>query len=69
MSTREKPGLLVEQPDTDALIDFLHEGVLVRLTVKDGKLRVHAAMSHGPQASTWDDHEVEWPLPEKETTR
>lgn len=54
--------LIVEAPEASAVVDFLSEGVTVTMTVVNGVLRVVARDSHGENASTWDEHEVEWPL-------
>lgn len=56
--------LAVERPDQSATVDFLSDDISVTLTVEDGVLRVSAKMLHGENASTWDEHEVEWPVPE-----
>jgi hypothetical protein len=60
-----KRYLPVELPDTTVTVDFLQEGVSVTLMIDHGRLFVGARMSHGETASTWDEHEVMWPLPER----
>ena len=58
--------LSIEAPDSKATVDFLSHGVAVEIDVADGKVRVVVKMSHGEDASTWDEHEAEWPLPERD---
>jgi hypothetical protein len=61
--------LTIENPDTSATVDFLSEDVAVEVTIENGKLRIVAKMMHGKTApqrrnsSSWDEHEVKWPLP------
>lgn len=57
--------LIVEAPDAAATVDFLTDGCSVELEIKDGKLRVCAKMPYGEDASSWDEHEVEWDFPEE----
>lgn len=57
--------LPIENPDNKGTVDFLSEGVSVTVTIRDGALHVAARMSHGEEASTWDEHEITWHLPEK----
>lgn len=54
--------ITIEQPATAATVDFLSEGLSVVLTVENGRLRVVARVSHGEESSTWDEHEIEWPI-------
>lgn len=62
--------LTIEQPDNRAVVDFLSEpgrnDVTVEIAIERGKVRVVAKCMHGEEASTWDEHEVEWDLPKKE---
>lgn len=58
--------LPVERPDTKGIIDFLSDGVSVEAEVVDGKIRVTVKASHGEDASSWDLHEAEWDLPERD---
>jgi hypothetical protein len=66
-----KSYLTVEAPNTKATVDFLSEAIGVELSIENGKLRIVAMMMHGETtserkvASTWDQHEAEWPLPKR----
>lgn len=55
--------LTIESPEDSATVDFLHAGAIVELRIENGTLRVVAKMPHGEDASTWDEHEIEWQLP------
>lgn len=57
--------MIVERPDAAAAVDFLSEGAYVEMSIEGGKLRIVAKLFHGEDASTWDEHEVEWGLPER----
>lgn len=61
--------MTVEAPDTKATVDFLTAGVAVEIEVADGKIRVAVKANHGEESSTWDEHEMEWDLPERDETR
>ena len=61
---REPRVLIVEAPDTEAVVDFLGgHGANVTLCVQNGRLSVTVRMPHGEDASTWDEHEASWPFP------
>lgn len=60
---REDRILIMEAPDTVALIDFIDRAE-VRVTIEGGTLRIVVKATHGPGASSWDEHEFEAPLPQ-----
>lgn len=55
--------LMVENSDV-AVVDFLDRGLLVRLTVENGKLIVDATALHGENLSTFSAYFKEFFLPE-----
>ena len=57
--------LIIERPDVRGTIDFLSDRVSVTATIEDGKIRVVVKADHGEDASTWDEHDVEFDLPEQ----
>lgn len=65
---RDHSYLPIEFPGINATVDFLSHGVTVEIEVADGNVRVVVKASHGEGASTWDEHEAEWPLPEREAS-
>lgn len=66
MSKPKDPYLPVERPESKAIVDFLSDNVSVEIEVSGGKIRVKAKAMASEDAYTWDEHEVEWDLPEKE---
>lgn len=66
MSKPKDPYLTIERPNAKAVVDFLSDNVSVEIEVSDGKIRVKAKAMANEGAYTWDEHEVEWPLPAKE---
>ena len=58
--------LTVEGRDTEAVVEFLDANVLVTLGVGKGGLLIIARMMHDENASTWDEHTITWPLPERD---
>ena len=55
--------LMVEAPDF-ASVDFLDQGVIVKLSIQDGKLTISGMASHGENSSYFDCLEHEFSLPE-----
>ncbi len=55
--------LIVEAPETLAIVDFLSEGVSVTLSLKDGKLEISSRHSHGEESSSFDRDYHEWIFP------
>lgn len=49
--------LTVEAPSSEAVVDFLSEGVSVAIEIDAGQLTINVKVSHGESASTWDEHE------------
>ncbi len=57
--------LIVEDPDSTAVVDFLSRGVHLRISINDeGVLTVSVQASHGETTSTFDTHEWEALLPD-----
>lgn len=54
--------LIIENPGRRAIVDFLHEGCSVELSVGESKLEIVVKISHGEEASSWDEHRFEVPL-------
>lgn len=58
--------LPLEEPDREALVDFITAGVAVKLTLRDGTLEINVQASHGPGSSTWKEDDFVFELPERE---
>ena len=50
-------NLIVEQPDTRAVVDFIDRATCVELTVVGGTLQIRVKVMHSEVASTWDQHD------------
>jgi hypothetical protein len=57
----------VEHPDDSACVDFLSALVSVQLVIEGGQLRIDVKAMHGEAADTWDQHDFEVTLPERES--
>jgi len=57
--------LVVEAPDSAAVVDFISRGVSVQIVIDDTKLFVHVqALKDGPGSSEFDYDTFEFDLPE-----
>ena len=65
---REERYLSIESPNKVGVIDFLDEAI-IRASVENGKLVINVKASHGEGTSSWDEHDFEVELPEKEEAR
>lgn len=54
--------MYVEEPTTKVVVD-LGDRASITIEIVNGKVEVSAKMSHGENASSWDEHEVVWTLP------
>lgn len=52
-------NLIVEQPDTRAVVDFIDRATCVELAVVGNALQIRIKVMHGEGASTWDQHDFE----------
>ena len=69
MSTRiakDTQYLVVEDPDSGAIVDFLAAGVTVSIAITDTAVEIYARASHGKGSSTWDDADFSLELPSTE---
>ena len=57
MSKNER-YLVLEAPDTVAVVDFLSVNLTVRLTVEDGELRIVTQESMGEGSSQWHESDI-----------
>lgn len=63
--TKRLNRMMAIEADVDfAEVDFIDE-CFVTLTVADGKLTINVKATHGPNESTWDEHDFEVTLPKK----
>jgi hypothetical protein len=65
---KKRRYLVVEAPDTEACVDFLSEGVCVKITIHNRKLIATFQAFRAEGDSTWEEQDFLMSLPEREET-
>jgi hypothetical protein len=51
--------LIMEEPDSKAVVDFIDRNVCATLTLDGSVLRIKVKVWHGEDSSTWNEHDFE----------
>lgn len=60
-----KRTMVIEFPDDVAEVDFI-DRCLVTIELSAGVLTINVKATHGPDSSSWDEHDFEVVLPKHE---